>query len=146
MRTLTNMSIVTVACAASVWLFVAPQLVSDGEVAVGGFFEIMVVLPTLIGLPAALVGAIAGVGLVRRADRGRARTWMTVGQVSTLVLAVTIVVWSQTCGTTGWELLVLPMALMLAQPLVAVGLLLMVPRRRRQPRRADSPPLEFRST
>ncbi|UPW04838.1 hypothetical protein M1C57_01780 [Rhodococcus pyridinivorans] len=47
---------------------------------------------------------------------------MTVGQLTTIVLGVAIVVWALNFGTTGWELLALPLALIGGQVLVAVGL------------------------
>jgi len=92
----------------------------------------MVLLPTPVGLIAALVGAVAGtIGLVRRPDRTWAGALMTLGQAVTWILAIVIVVWSQAYGSTGWELLILPASLMLGQVVVASGLIsAMVSRRR----------------
>ncbi|MGW0042276.1 hypothetical protein [Rhodococcus sp. NPDC003348] len=134
MKMLVTASVVSVLCFVSVWLYVMPQLVSSGVIEPGPFFELMVVLPTPIGLVAALVGAVAGVIVL---VRGTARVWvppllMTLGQLTTLVLAVAIVVWALQFGSTGWELIALPVSLMLGQVLVAVGLI--AERRRRRVR------------
>lgn len=121
---LTSVSVVSVLCAASVWLYTAPQLISGGVVEVGGLVELMVVLPTLVGLVCSLMGAIAGVlGLFLR-DRALPAILMTVGQVLTMAVAVTIVVWAMAFASTGWELIVLPTSLMLGQIVVAAGLIL----------------------
>ena len=59
-------------------------------------------------------------------DRYRSRTvasiLTTLGQLTTLALGAAIVVWATNFGTTGWELLALPAALICGQILVAVGL------------------------
>ncbi|ONM48074.1 hypothetical protein [Nocardia donostiensis] len=141
MKTLATTSVVSVLCTASVLLFTAPQLVTTGVIEPGPYFELMVVLPTPVGLAAALVGAIAGtigftIGLVRRVDRAWAGTLMALGHVITCVLAIAIVVWSQKYGSTGWELLFLPASLMLGQILVAAGLITAVVSRRRGTRPA----------
>ncbi|GAB2664729.1 hypothetical protein ABI214_09495 [Prescottella soli] len=124
MKTLTAASAVSVLCTVSVWLFVVPQLVSTGMVEPGPLFELMVVLPTPIGLIAALVGAAAGLfGLVRRGVRvDIARLLMALGQIATVVLAVVIIVWALEFGSTGWELMALPASLLLGQIVVAAGL------------------------
>lgn len=124
MKTLTTASVVSALCAASVWLFAAPQLVSSGAVEPGPFFELMVVLPTPVGLAAALVGMPAGVVVLmrRRAPAWIAPLLMTVGQAVTVVLAAGIVVWALEFGSTGWELIMLPTSLMLGQLVVAAGL------------------------
>ncbi|MFC4604426.1 hypothetical protein [Rhodococcus kronopolitis] len=133
MKMLMTASAVSVLCFVSVWLYVMPQLASSGVIEPGPFFELMVVFPTLIGLMAAAVGAVAGVVVLLR---GTARVWvppllMGLGQLTTLVLAVAIVVWALQFGSTGWELIALPASLMLGQVLVAVGLVTDVVRRRR---------------
>ncbi|WP_305093636.1 hypothetical protein [Prescottella sp. R16] len=133
MRTLSSASIVSLLCAASVWLFVAPQLIRSGVVEPGPFFELMVVLPTPIGLIAAVVGAVAGlVVLVRR----RVPLWpgpllLALGQLVTVGLGIAILVWALAFPTTGWELLVLPAAVMLGQMIVAAGFVAARLRRRR---------------
>lgn len=67
MKTLTRTSVVSVLCGASVWLFVAPQLVTGGMIEPGPFIGLMVVFPTPVGLVAALIGAVAGaISLTRR--------------------------------------------------------------------------------
>ncbi|WP_458682810.1 hypothetical protein [Prescottella equi] len=135
MRTLATASVVSVLCAASVWLFVAPQLVSSGMVEPGPLIGLMVVLPTLIGLVAALAGAVAGmVVLVRRRRRraGVGPLLMTLGQFVTVGLGVWIVVWAFGFGTTGWELIALPSSLLVGQLIVAAGLLTTVVARRRR--------------
>lgn len=132
MKILTLTSVVSVLCAVSVWLFVAPQVVMNGIVELGPFFELMVVLPVPVGLICALVGVVAGtIALVRQANRTRSAILMTVGQVLTWVMAIVIAVWAQALGSTGWELLVLSASLMLGQIAVAVGLIV---RARARPR------------
>ncbi|UZF46671.1 hypothetical protein [Rhodococcus rhodochrous] len=123
MRTLWAVSVVSVLCAVAMWVFAVPQLAFSGAVDVGPFFGLMMVLPTLIGLPCAVAGAVAGTVCV---VRQRARNWtsnlMTLGQVVTVALAVTIVVWALAFASTGWELLALPTSLMVGQIVVAAGL------------------------
>ncbi|AHK30820.1 MULTISPECIES: hypothetical protein [Rhodococcus] len=60
MKVLTIVSVVSVLCAVSVWLFVVPQLVGTGMVEPGPLLGLMVLLPTPVGLIAALVGRVAG--------------------------------------------------------------------------------------
>lgn len=136
MRTLATASVVSVLCAASVWLFVAPQLVSSGMVEPGPLIGLMVVLPTPIGLIAALVGVVAGIVLVvrRRRQAGVGPLLMTLGQFVTVGLAVWIVVWAFGFGTTGWELIALPSSLLVGQLVVAAGLLAAVVAGRRRSR------------
>ncbi|MFD6858195.1 hypothetical protein ACFWCF_12780 [Rhodococcus sp. NPDC060090] len=105
-------------------LFVVPQLVASGVVEVGGSVKFMVVLPTLIGLPCSLIGATVGVaGLLRRRTHGLETVLMTIGQVTTVVLALVIAVWAFGFASTGWELLFLPTSLMVGQVIVAAGLI-----------------------
>ncbi|WP_430330982.1 hypothetical protein [Rhodococcus sp. ACT016] len=94
MRTLAAASAVSVLCTVPVWLFVVPQLVSSGMVEPGPLFELMVLLPTPIGLIAALVGAVARLcALVRRGvPVDVARRMVTFGQIATVSLAVAIAV------------------------------------------------------
>ena len=141
MKTLSNVSVISVLCAVSIWLFVAPQLLIGGVIELRAPVELMVVLPTLVGLVCALVGVLAGApGLVRRSDaRSAPRIVMTFGQLSTVTLAVVIVVWSQTHRSTGWELLALPASLMFGQIAVAAGLILAIARRRRRAGYGDDP-------
>lgn len=136
MRTLATASVVSVLCAASVWLFVAPQLVSSGMVEPGPLIGLMVVLPTPIGLIAALVGVVAGVVLLvrRRRHTGVGPLLTTFGQFVTVGLAVWIVVWAFGFGTTGWELIALPSSLLVGQLIVAAGLLTTVVTGRRRMR------------
>jgi hypothetical protein len=126
MKTLTTVSVVSVLCAASIWLFVAPHLIASGMVEAGGqFFELMVVLPTLVGVVTSLIGSVVGVTeFFPRSERRWAKTLMALGQALTLALAIAIVVWALAFGSTGWELLALPMSLMLGQIVVAAGLIM----------------------
>ncbi|MGX6511716.1 hypothetical protein [Rhodococcus sp. SJ-2] len=124
MQMLRTVSIISVLCTVPIWLFVVPQLVFAGVVEVGGGIEAMVVLPTLLGLPISFAGAIAGaVCIVQRRLRGWAMTLMGVGQMATIALAAAIIVWALGFASTGWELIVLPSALMLGQAIVAAGLI-----------------------
>lgn len=89
MKILTPLSVVSVACSAAVWLFVAGSLViASGE------------------------------------DRTLPASLMTGGHLLTLALGVAIAYWALNFGTTGWELLLLPAALMIGQIVVAAGLIL----------------------
>ncbi|MCZ4533950.1 hypothetical protein O4159_00490 [Gordonia terrae] len=123
MKTLRFASIISVLCTVVILSFVVPSLVLSGVVEVSGGFEYMVVFPTLIGLLCAFVALIVGGACV---FRGRSRTvasvLTTLGQLTTLALGAAIVVWATNFGTTGWELLALPAALICGQILVAVGL------------------------
>lgn len=124
MRLLPVVSTISALCAVPILLFVVPQLVASGVVEVDGSIEFMVVLPTLIGLPCALIGATVGVaGVLGRRARGLAAVLMTIGQVTTVVLALAIVVWALGFASTGWELLLLPTSLMVGQVLVAASLI-----------------------
>ncbi|MCA1008238.1 hypothetical protein LCL87_21225 [Rhodococcus hoagii] len=140
MRTLASASVVSVLCGVSVWLFVAPQLVSSGMVEPGPLIGLMVVIPTPIGLIAALAGAVAGIVLLvrRRRQAGVGALLMTLGQFVTVGLGVWIVVWAFGFGTTGWELIALPSSLLVGQLVVGAGLLTTVVtgRRRLRARRA----------
>lgn len=49
MKVLTIVSVVSVLCAVSVWLFVVPQLVGTGMVEPGPLLGLMVLLPTPVG-------------------------------------------------------------------------------------------------
>ncbi|PND52640.1 hypothetical protein [Rhodococcus sp. ENV425] len=124
MKLLRVASILSVLCTGPILLYVVPPLlVLSGVVEVSGSVEYMVVLPTLIGLPCALTASIVGTACVlQRRTRTVASVLMTVGQLSTIVLGATIVVWALNFGTTGWELLALPFALIGGQILVAGGL------------------------
>lgn len=139
MTILLGASVVSVLCALSTWLFVLPGLLVSGEFEPGPLFEWMVVLPTPIGLAAAFIAVIAGpFALARGADRA----WIPalvifLGQLATVVLAGTILVWAWKFPTTGWELLALPASLMLGQVVVAIGVGVELVRRRRS-RRQDA--------
>ncbi|MGI9206357.1 MAG: hypothetical protein ACR2I3_00145, partial [Rhodococcus sp. (in: high G+C Gram-positive bacteria)] len=124
MKMLLTVSITSVLCTVAVLIYVVPQLVVSGVVEVGGRgLELLVVLPTLVGLPCSLAGAIVGTACVlRRRTRGTATVLMTFGQVSTVALAAAIVVWAFGFASTGWELIALPAALMAGQVMVAAGL------------------------
>ncbi|MFD6881468.1 hypothetical protein [Rhodococcus sp. NPDC060084] len=124
MKMLLTVSIVSVLCTVAVLIYVVPQLVVSGVVEVGGRgLELLVVLPTLVGLPCSLAGAIVGTAcILRRHTRGRATVLMALGQVTTVALAATIVVWAFGFASTGWELVALPTALMVGQVMVAAGL------------------------
>ncbi|WP_068165776.1 hypothetical protein [Rhodococcus phenolicus] len=124
MRTLWAVSVVSLLCTVAMWVFAVPQLVFSGVIDVGPYFGLMMVLPTLVGLPCAVAGTIAGIVCV---VRQRARNWaanlMTLGQVVTVALAVAIVVWALGFATTGWELIALPTSLMIGQIVVVAGLI-----------------------
>lgn len=123
MKLLRVASILSVLCTAPILLYVVPQLLLSGVVEVSGSVEYMVVLPTLIGLPCAFTALIVGTACVlQRRTRTVASVLMTAGQLSTIALGAAIVVWALNFGTTGWELLALPFALIGGQILVAVGL------------------------
>ncbi|MDV2476165.1 hypothetical protein F8M49_13895 [Rhodococcus zopfii] len=124
MRTLWAASVVSVLCTVAMWVFAVPQLVFSGVVDVGPLFGLMMVLPTLIGLPCAVAGALAGtICAVRQRARNWATNLMALGQVTTVALAVAIVVWALAFASTGWELIALPTSLMVGQIVVAVGLI-----------------------
>lgn len=124
MQMLRTVSIISVLCTVPIWLFAVPQLVFAGVVEVGGGIEIMVVFPTLLGIPISFAGAIAGaVCIIQRRLRGWAMILTAVGQMTTIALAAAIIVWALAFASTGWELIALPSALMLGQAIVAVGLI-----------------------
>lgn len=124
MKALAGLSVVTVICAVAQWVYVVSQLVTNGQIEVGGkMFEMLMVFSVLVGSVAALLGAVVGgVYLTRPSGRRLPSTLMAVGQIATVALAVAIVVWAIGFGTTGWELLLLPASLMFGQILVAAGL------------------------
>ncbi|WP_433604632.1 hypothetical protein [Prescottella agglutinans] len=140
MRTLTTASAVSTLCGLSIWLFAAPQLAGSEVVEPGPFFELMVVLPTPIGLIAAMVAMVAGViVLVRRSARVWGATLVTtLGQAVTVVLAAAIVLWAMEFGSTGWELIALPVSLMVGQLVVGAGLVADAVVRRRRVRTSVS--------
>lgn len=122
MRTLRGVSTATVLCTVPLWLYVVPQLLVAGVVEVGSSIEIMVVFPTIAGLALALIAMIVGVaGLALRSVRDRPGILMVLGQLTTVASAIAIVVWALAFASTGWELLLLPMSLMLGQLVVAAG-------------------------
>ena len=125
MKMLRTVSITSVLCTVAVLIYVVPQLVVSGVVEVGGpGLELLLVLPTLVGLPCSLAGAIVGTACVlRRHTRGRATVLMALGQVTTVALAAAILVWAFGFASTGWELIALPAALIVGQVMVAAGLL-----------------------
>lgn len=123
MKPLRFASIISVLCTVTILLFVVPSLMLSGVVEVSGGFEYMVVFPTLIGLLCALTASIVGaVYVLQRRTRTAASVLMTLGQLVTIGLGAAIAVWAVTFGTSGWELLALPFALIAGQVLVAVGL------------------------
>lgn len=123
-KTLRTVSTISVMCTVPILLFVVPQLLVSGVVEVGGGVELMVVLPTLIGLPSSFTGAVVGTACVlQRRTRRTSTVLMALGQVTTVALAAAIVVWAFGFASTGWELIALPTALMAGQPIVAAGLI-----------------------
>ena len=109
MRTLWAVSVVSVLCTVPMWVIAVPQLVFSRVVDVGPYTGLVLGLPTLIGLPCAVAGVIAGsVCLVEQRARNWAAKLMTLGQVATVALAAAIVVWALGYASTGWELLALP--------------------------------------
>ncbi|MFI6756089.1 hypothetical protein ACIBF4_13890 [Rhodococcus coprophilus] len=125
MKMLRTVSIISVLCTVAILIYVVPQLAVSGVVEVGGRgLELLVVLPTLVGLPCSFAGAIVGTACVlRRRTRGTATVLMALGQVITVALAAAIVVWAFGFASTGWELVALPTALMVGQVMVVAGLL-----------------------
>ena len=124
MKMLRVVSTISVLCTVPILLFVVPQLVVSGMVEVGQYFELLVVFPTVVGLPCAFAGAVAGtVCVLRQRTRGTATVLMALGQVTTVALAAVIVVWAFGFASTGWELITLPTALMVDQLIVAAGLI-----------------------
>ena len=131
MRTLLTTSAVTAICAILIWLYVVPQLVTTGVVQTGPLLETMVLLPTLVGLPMSLIGAMTGLTTLRRRTRLATCVLMTSGHVLTIAIAVAIVVWAVGFGSTGWELIALPASLAGGQILVSAGIFTAVVQRRR---------------
>jgi hypothetical protein len=124
MTILRGVSIMSVLCTVPILMFVVPALLVSGVADVSGSVEYMVVVPTLIGLPCALLASIVGAGCVlQRRTRTAASVLITLGQLTTIILGAAIVVWAVNFGTTGWELLALPWALIAGQILVTVGLI-----------------------
>ncbi|MCZ4077862.1 hypothetical protein O1W68_07920 [Rhodococcus sp. H36-A4] len=132
--TLTYLSALTVLCTMLVLLYCVPQLVVSGVIEPGPLFELMVVFPTVVGVIASLIGAVTGaIALPRVLRAGQyASAAMTAGQIITWTIAFAIVLWAGYFATTGWELLMLPLALFIGQVVVAGGLVA----RFRQTRRA----------
>lgn len=130
-RTLFMTSVVTSMCAILIWVYVAPQMVTTGVVETGQLFEIMVLLPTLVGLPTSSIGMVTGLSTLCRGSRSAAFVLMTSGQVLTIAIAVAIVVWAVGFGSTGWELIALPMSLACGQILVFAGIVAAGVQRRR---------------
>jgi hypothetical protein len=122
-KTLRVASIISALCTVPILLFIVPALLVSGAVEVSGSVEYMVVWPTLIGLPCAFIASIIGTACVlQRRTRTPALLLITLGQLITIGLGEAIIVWALNFGTTGWELLALPWALIGGQVLVAVGL------------------------
>ncbi|MDJ0359305.1 hypothetical protein [Rhodococcus sp. H29-C3] len=132
--TLTYLSALTVLCTMLVLLYCVPQLVVSGVIEPGPLFELMVVFPTVVGVIASLIGAVTGaIALPRVLRAGQyASAAMAAGQIITWTIAFAIVLWAGYFATTGWELLMLPLALFIGQVVVAGGLVA----RFRQTRRA----------
>lgn len=132
--TLTYLSALTVLCTMWVLLYCAPQLVVSGVIEPGPLFELMVVFPTVVGVVASLIGAVTGAVVLPRVVRAGQYTaaTMAAGQIITCTIAFAIVLWAGYFATTGWELLMLPLALFIGQAVVAGGLVSRV----RQVRRA----------
>ena len=122
--TLTYLSALTVLCTMLVLLYCVPQLVVSGVIEPGPLFELMVVFPTVVGVVASLIGAATGaVALPRVVRAGQyASAAMASGQIITCTIAFAIVIWAGYFATTGWELLMLPLALFIGQAVVAGGL------------------------
>lgn len=123
-KTLTYLSALTVLCTMLVLLYCVPQLVVSGVIEPGPLFELMVVFPTVVGVVASLIGAVTGaVALPRVVRAGQyASAAMAAGQIITWTIAFAIVLWAGYFATTGWELLMLPLALFIGQAVVAGGL------------------------
>lgn len=129
--TQTYLSALTVLCTILVLLYCVPQLVVSGVIEPGPLFELMVVFPTIVGVVASLIGAVAGAIALPRGGQ-YATAVMATGQIITCTIAFAIVLWAGYFATTGWELLMLPLALFIGQAVVAGGLVA----RLRQVRRA----------
>ncbi|CCQ16347.1 putative uncharacterized protein [Rhodococcus sp. AW25M09] len=130
MRTLFGTSIVTVVCALLIWAYVAPQLISTGVIETGPLMEIMVLVPTLVGIPSSAIGAVTGLFTVGSGQNIAAKTAMTGGHIVTVAIAVAVVVWALGFGSTGWELIVLPISLALGQIVVLAGIITVFVQRR----------------
>lgn len=143
MKMLRTTSIISVLCTLSILIYVVPPLLSPGVVEVGGRgLELLVVLPTVVGLPCSVAGAVAGTGCVlRRRTRGAPTVLMALGQVTTVALAAAVMVWAFGFASTGWELVALPAALMVGQLMVAAGLVVAFTQRSASSRRpVGNPP------
>ncbi|WP_241387377.1 hypothetical protein [Rhodococcus sp. CH91] len=142
MKMLRATSIISVLCTLSILIYVVPPLLSPGVVEVGGRgLELLVVLPTLVGLPCSLAGAVVGTAcILQRRTRGPATVLMALGQVATVALAAAILVWAFGFASTGWELVALPAALMVGQLMVAAGLVVTFTQRSASSRRTIGNP------
>ncbi|MDU0478803.1 hypothetical protein QVA66_06080 [Staphylococcus chromogenes] len=107
-------------------VFGVVSLLLTGFVNVGGsvLFTLLVVNPILIGVPLAAVMAVWSLILLamRRAElSGLVR--ICVGHLVTLALATAEATWAFTApNRTGWELMFLPVAVIIGQCVVAAGL------------------------
>ncbi|GAC66546.1 hypothetical protein [Gordonia soli] len=125
MTALRMASVVTVVCAALVSGWSVTSSFLNGVVQVGGspWFEWLVVIPTIIGLPVALGAAVSVPFLWGRRRLTRAGdVVIALGQVLTITLAALAVFALNLPGATGWELLLLGPAFVVGQLIVAVGL------------------------
>lgn len=104
-------------CFGLVTAYVLASLAATGLIEVGGpGFEVLFVFPGLVGLPAVAVGALTALMV-----RG---TWMGRGQLLSLGLPLVLGAGLVVSGvaTTGWELVLVPVAMLPGQVVAAVGL------------------------
>ncbi|NLG56592.1 MAG: hypothetical protein GX542_13255 [Rhodococcus sp.] len=126
MKDLVDASTVTAACALMTWTMLLLLLIAKavGTVdAVGNASAVVIPVATVIGLLFALAGALVGISISTSSIRehlGWPGICMLVGQIATTVIAAGIISWAL-LGTTGWELLFVPVATMLGQLPVIVG-------------------------
>jgi hypothetical protein len=139
MRALVCISTITVVCSASIGLYIAVYLATIGVIEPGPLVEVMVVLPAVIGIVAGLLGAVVGLGvLVRPSTRELPSVLMAIGHIAASTGVVAVVIWSTRATASGWDLLLLPVPLTLAQCVVLSGLIALFVRRRRS-RPASNP-------
>ena len=140
MRALVGLSTISVVCSASIVLYAAAHLATTGIIETGPFFEIMVVLPAVAAVVTSLLGALVGLGtLIRRSSRNSPFVLMTVGHVAASAGVAAVVIWSTRATASGWELLLVPVPILLGQLAVVAGLgVLMFRRRHARPRNRDA--------
>ncbi|WP_415971873.1 hypothetical protein [Rhodococcus sp. 077-4] len=131
MRALVCISTVTVVCSVSIGFYVAVYLATIGVIEPGPLVEVMVVLPAVVGIVAGLLGAVVGLGVLVPSTRQLPSVLMAVGHIAASSGVVAVVIWSTRAKASGWDLIFLPLPLMLAQCVVLSGLIALYVRHRR---------------